>query len=40
MGIALPYQALFIPDYAEKISMIAPQLVFYGMENLALLGIT
>ncbi len=35
----LPFQALFIPDYADKISLIAPQLVFYGIEGAQLLGI-
>ena len=34
-----PFQALFIPDYADKISMIAPQLIFYGIEDVQLLGI-
>lgn len=34
-----PFQALFIPDYADKISMIAPQLLFYGIEAVQLLGI-
>lgn len=37
--VPLPYQALFIPDYPDKISMIAPQLAFAGVENLPLLGI-
>ncbi|NOQ51507.1 MAG: ABC transporter substrate-binding protein, partial [Desulfuromonadaceae bacterium] len=31
--------ALFIPDYAERISMLAPQLVFYGLKDVTLLGI-
>ncbi len=35
----LPFQALFIPDYADNISLIAPQLLFYGIENMQLLGI-
>ncbi len=35
----LPFQALFIPDYADKISLIAPQLLFYGIEDIQLLGI-
>ncbi|HKK02075.1 MAG TPA: penicillin-binding protein activator, partial [Desulfuromonadales bacterium] len=34
-----PFQALFIPDYAERIGLIAPQLAFYGLENVQLLGI-
>jgi branched-chain amino acid transport system substrate-binding protein len=33
-----PFQALFIPDYAEHISLIAPQLAFYGLEGVQLLG--
>jgi ABC-type branched-subunit amino acid transport system substrate-binding protein len=38
-GVELPFQALFIPDYADKISLIAPQLLFYGIEDVQLLGI-
>ncbi len=34
-----PFEALFIPDYADRIGLIAPQLVFYGLENTQLLGI-
>ena len=34
-----PFHALFIPDYAERISMLAPQLVFYGLKDVTLLGI-
>lgn len=34
-----PFHALFIPDYAERISMIAPQLKFYGIKDVTLLGI-
>lgn len=33
-----PFEALFIPDYADHISLIAPQLVFYGLEGVQLLG--
>jgi ABC-type branched-subunit amino acid transport system substrate-binding protein len=33
-----PFQALFLPDYAERISLIAPQLAFYGLEGVQLLG--
>jgi ABC-type branched-subunit amino acid transport system substrate-binding protein len=33
-----PFQALFVPDYAERISLIAPQLAFYGLEDVQLLG--
>jgi ABC-type branched-subunit amino acid transport system substrate-binding protein len=36
---ALPFQALFIPAYADQISLIAPQLAFYGIEGVQLLGI-
>ena len=33
-----PFEALFMPDYADRISMIAPQLPFYGLEGVQLLG--
>lgn len=33
-----PFEALFIPDYADRISLIAPQLAFYGLEQVQLLG--
>lgn len=33
-----PFEALFIPDYADRISLIAPQLAFYGLEEIQLLG--
>ncbi len=33
-----PFEALFIPDYADRISLIAPQLVFYGLDDIQLLG--
>lgn len=33
------FDALFIPDYADKVGLIAPQLAFYGIEGLPLLGI-
>lgn len=33
-----PFQALFLPEYAERVGLIAPQLVFYGLEGLQLLG--
>lgn len=36
---ALPFEALFIPDHADRIGLIAPQLAFFGIENLPLLGI-
>jgi len=36
---AAPFEALFIPDYAERIGLIAPQLTFYGLDNTQLLGI-
>lgn len=35
----LPFEALFIPDHADRIGLIAPQLAFYGIEHLPLLGI-
>lgn len=34
-----PFHALFIPDYAERIGMLAPQLKFYGLKDVTLLGI-
>ncbi|MEA3544853.1 MAG: penicillin-binding protein activator, partial [Thermodesulfobacteriota bacterium] len=34
-----PFHALFIPDYADRISQIAPQLMFYGLKDVTLLGI-
>lgn len=34
-----PFHALFIPDYADRISQIAPQLLFYGIKDVTLLGI-
>ena len=34
-----PFHALFIPDYADRISQIAPQLMFYGIKDVTLLGI-
>jgi ABC-type branched-subunit amino acid transport system substrate-binding protein len=37
--VELPFEALFIPDYAERIGLIAPQLAYYGVQNVALLGI-
>lgn len=33
------FDALFIPDDADRVGLIAPQLVYYGIENLPLLGI-
>lgn len=33
------FQALFIPDYPEKINLIAPQLGYYGLQGVQLLGI-
>lgn len=35
----LPFQALFIPDYADKVGLIAPQLPYYGIEGVPLFGI-
>ncbi len=34
-----PFDALFIPDYADRIGLIVPQVAFYGLENMPLLGI-
>lgn len=36
---ALPFEALFIPDAADRVGLIAPQLAYYGIEKLPLLGI-
>jgi ABC-type branched-subunit amino acid transport system substrate-binding protein len=33
-----PFEALFLPDYADRVALIAPQLAFYGLEGLQLLG--
>ncbi|MFO7982568.1 MAG: penicillin-binding protein activator [Desulfuromonadales bacterium] len=33
------FDALFIPDSAERVGLIAPQLTFYGLEDVQLLGI-
>ncbi len=33
------FDALFIPDYAERAGVIAPQLAYYGIKGLPLLGI-
>jgi ABC-type branched-subunit amino acid transport system substrate-binding protein len=33
-----PFEALFIPDYADRVSLIAPQIAFYGLEDIQLLG--
>ncbi len=33
------FDALFLPDYADRIGLIAPQLAFYGVQDLPLLGI-
>ena len=35
-----PFEALFLPDYPEKISLIAPQLSYYGLQDVQLLGIS
>lgn len=34
----LPFEALFIPDYADRVALIAPQLSYYGVEDIQLLG--
>lgn len=36
----LSFEALFIPDYADRIALIAPQLAYYGIEQIPLLGIS
>lgn len=35
---ASPFSALFLPDYADRISLIVPQLAFYGLDRVQLLG--
>jgi ABC-type branched-subunit amino acid transport system substrate-binding protein len=35
----LPFEALFIPDYADRVGLIAPQLAYYGIRDVTLLGI-
>ncbi|MEZ4601172.1 MAG: penicillin-binding protein activator [Syntrophotaleaceae bacterium] len=35
----LPFEALFIPDQAERVGLIVPQLPFYGLRGVQLLGI-
>lgn len=34
----IDFDALFIPDYAERVGLIAPQLAFYNVKGLQLLG--
>ncbi len=34
-----PFEALFIPDFADRIALIAPQVAFYGISQVQLLGI-
>jgi ABC-type branched-subunit amino acid transport system substrate-binding protein/Tfp pilus assembly protein PilF len=36
--VALDFDAIFIPDSADKIALIAPQLAFYDIDNVLLLG--
>lgn len=36
---AVDFAGLFIPDYADKVGLIAPQLPFYGIDDVQLLGI-
>jgi ABC-type branched-subunit amino acid transport system substrate-binding protein len=36
--IASPFAALFIPDDAERVGLILPQLAYYGLEGVQLLG--
>ena len=36
--VALNFEAIFIPDSADKIALIAPQLAFYDIDNVLLLG--
>ncbi|MBN2428358.1 MAG: penicillin-binding protein activator [Deltaproteobacteria bacterium] len=39
-GPQLPFEALFIPDYADRVGLLIPQLAYYGVENVQLLGIS
>ncbi len=34
-----PFHALFIPEFADRMSLLAPQLMFYGIKDTTLLGI-
>ncbi len=34
----IPFQALFIPENADRIVQLAPQLAYYGLKDIALLG--
>jgi ABC-type branched-subunit amino acid transport system substrate-binding protein len=34
----LPFEALFLPDFADRVGLIAPQLAYYGIEQTQLLG--
>lgn len=34
-----PFEALFIPDFSDRIALIAPQVAFYGITGVQLLGI-
>lgn len=36
--VVLDFDAIFIPDSADKIALIAPQLAFYDIDNVLLLG--
>ena len=36
----IPFQALFIPDHADQIVQLAPQLAYYGLKDILLLGST
>jgi len=37
-SLELAYDAIFIPGFYDKVGLILPQLVFYNIENVALLG--
>ncbi|MBW6512770.1 MAG: penicillin-binding protein activator [Desulfuromonadaceae bacterium] len=36
---SVDFDALFIPDYAARIGLVAPQVVYYGIDDVQLLGI-
>jgi hypothetical protein len=38
VALELNYDAIFIPGYYDKVRLIVPQLVFYNIENILLMG--
>ncbi|PLX93757.1 MAG: hypothetical protein C0621_06875 [Desulfuromonas sp.] len=35
----LPFDAIFLPDYADRVGLLVPQLIYYGLDESLLLGI-